>query len=114
MLEQVHLHCVALVDGAPVPDQDHGTTEVPQQPLAASSDIQAIEGSRFTMELERQSPLAWGGHQGADDRELVSLEPMVEERGLTHRGPRPLNGRGERASTLVEEREVSPQALGLF
>ena len=52
--------------------------------------------------------------EDADGRELVALEPMVEMRCVSFRGPSPFDGWGEGKATLIEEDEVGAQAFGLF
>ena len=115
MRSQIRLDLPPCVHGAAVPQPHHRSSQMLQPGMEDAPDIQPVEGP-VGGQAEGASQVAVPGRdrEGAESRELVVLEPMVELRRVPLRSPGPFDGRGEREATLVEEDEVGAQSFSLF
>ena len=115
LIGQIRLDLAARMDRPAIPEQHHRASEMAQQGLKEGPDIQAVKGPVGSQaEIECQVAVLGRDRKGADGRELIALEPMVERRRVPLRGPGPFDGRGEREPALVEEDEMGAQSFSLF
>lgn len=103
-----------IVDGPSVPQQDDGTGDMAQEMLEEPDDL--LHGEVFLVELHVQShPAPTRRHrERGDDRDLIPLVVVTQDRSLPDRGPGLPQIGDEEETALVEEGEMGAQPPGLF
>ena len=103
-----------LMDLTPIPDQNHVSSQMPQQVSQEANDF--CPGDIVDVETDVKSHLfACGGYgEAGDDRNLVAPVAMSQNGGAAHWGPGPTDIGEEQKSGLIEPGEMGPKFLGFF
>ncbi len=102
------------MDRAPIPEQDDGSPQMPEQVLQERSDIQAGEIATTQPKVERHpSPLGRHG-QGTDRRHPILLRAVAHDRRAAFRGPGARHVGDEQEARFIKEDEVGTTSRGVF
>jgi len=71
----------APVDGSPIPNQQHFPRNMPLQMSQKFNDLEAFDTARVNLEIELPES------QTTDDRKTLPIEGLLEDGGLSARGP---------------------------
>lgn len=106
---------IALVNPALVPEHDDGAPQV------AEEMAEELEGVRVREVLldeevpgEAEPSADWTHRNAGDDRDLVPLIPVTDDRRLAAGRPRLVDARDQQESRLVDEDEMGAQPPGVF
>ncbi len=102
------------MDRSPIPEQDDGSLQMPEQVLQERSDIQAGEIVTAQPKVERHpSPLGRHG-QGTDRRHPILLIAVAHDRRAAFRGPGVRHVGDEQEARFIKEDEVGTTSRGVF
>jgi hypothetical protein len=109
-LEALHVvaHELAAVRGQAIPDYQHFVPDLPAEGVEKLDHLRTLDRSREEPEVE-----AVEGNAG-DRRELMPVEVVLENRGLTAWGPATHLGRPLAQSRLVDEDDDPALFLSVF
>lgn len=105
---------LAAVDGAVVPDHDHGTAEMAEQIPEEGAHLGVLEVLGREQEVEAAAPAARTYGQTRDDGDALAPLAVAQERGLTPRRPGAAHAWDQEEPRLVDEDEVGAQPRGFF
>ena len=105
---------LAAMNGSPIPQQDHGTSQMPKQVTQEGSDIQPREIAAAQPEVERPPP-ARGRHGQRPDRgEPILLIQIVHDRRAAFRRPGTGHVGDEQKARFIKKDEVGPTSSSVF
>jgi len=107
-------HGRPFVDGALIPDDDDGTTQVTQQRAEKDRDLVGREVLRMDMHVQPEALPARADRQGGDGRDLVASVPVPNDWRLGAGRPGAPHGRDQLKPRFIGENEVGVQATGFF
>lgn len=99
----------AAVDGGAVPNDEQLAPDVPEQMPEEANDLAARDRVVVDLKVELR-----GEPDGADDREVVVREPMVQERRLADGCVGAGDGRQQVEAALVDEQQRAVLTQGLI
>jgi hypothetical protein len=114
MLCKKLLNLFTTVDRAPIPQQDHGVSDVFKQLFKERTNIQTVKIPLPKPEVERQAFPFGRYHQGIDGGNSVLFVEVIEDRGLSFRGPGATNVWDEQEAGFIDEDQSGPKFFGFF
>lgn len=102
------------VDLPPIPDQNHLSSQMPQQVLQEANDFRPGHVVAVETDVKSHSFAEGGDGEAGDDRKLLTPVAMPQEGGAAHRRPGSTDIGDEEKSALIEKGEMGPKCLGFF
>ena len=102
------------MNGSPIPQQDNGTPQMPEQVAQECSNIQPCEIAAAQPEIERHSP-ALGRHGQRTDRgDPILFVKIAHDRRVSFRRPGTGHVWDEEEARFIEEDQMGPTSCGVF
>ena len=114
MLKKKLFNLLAPMDHSPIPQQEHGSSQVFEQAFEKRSNIQPREIPSPKPEIKSQPFSLRGNRQTTDGRNTILLVKVIKERGLAFRRPSPDNVRDEQETRLIKKHQMGPKFFGFF
>lgn len=114
VLLKKRLHPAVAVDGAPVPQKDNGSPQMPKKLGEKCPHIQSLEVPGAKAKIQRHAFSFRRYRKRGDGRDPVLFVPVVKVRGLPFRRPGALNVGDEQKPALIKKREMRAENLGFF
>ena len=105
---------LALVDGAPIPEENHGAAEMAEQMPDEVADLGMLDVLRVEMVVQAEMTAAWTHGDSGDGGDPITPLPVVEKRCPSARRPRPAHTGNQEEARLVGEDDVGTQPRGFF
>jgi hypothetical protein len=105
---------LSAVNGGPIPQQDHGSPEMSEQPLEERPNIQTGEIPSPKPKIKSHPLSLWGYRQGTDRGNPVLFVEVIEDGGFPFRSPSAPNVWNEQEARLIKEDQMGPTSFGLF
>jgi hypothetical protein len=102
------------VDGAPIPQQDHGALEMLEQLFEKRANIQTVKIPLPKPEVERQASPLRRHRQRIDGGNPVLFVEVIEDRGLPSRSPCTTDIGNEQEARFIDEDQMGPKSFGFF
>lgn len=102
------------VNGAVVPDDDDGTSQMTQQGAQEVTRVRCPEILAMQLEIEPAAPPRRTEREPRDDRHAIMCLPVAQDRRLAARRPGAAHGGDQEEARFVDEDEVGPQPRGVF
>lgn len=109
-----HADRLSPMDRAVVPDQHHRSAQMSKQVTEEVADLRMLDVLGVQPEVKTQAPPTRTDREARDHRDAISALTMANERGVTARGPSPLNTWDQEEARFVDEDEVGTQPRGFF
>jgi len=105
----------ALMRRSPVPEQDHGASQVLEELAEEPSDVRRLDVfAAIEAGVERHPPLLWGDADGGDGRDFTPAPGAAQMGRLAFRRPRPGHVRDQKEAAFVEEDQMGAKSFGVF
>lgn len=104
----------ALVDGAPVPEEDHLPAEMMQEVPEKLDDLDARDVGGVELDIQPQAAIGGGHREGRDGGGPVAPVAVAREGGEAAGRPGLADVRNEQEPAFVEEREMGATSSGVF
>lgn len=105
---------LSAVNGGPIPQQDHGSPEMFEQPLEERPNIQTGEIPCPKPKIKSQPLSLWGYQQGTDRGNPVLFVEVIEDGGFPFRSPSATNVWNEQEARLINEDQMGSTSFGVF
>ena len=113
VLDEVPDH-FPLVNGTPIPEQDHLSAEMPQEMTEEVDDLDPGDVGGVELYIQPQAPIGRGDREAGDGGNPVALIAVAQKRGVAPGRPGLAHVRDEQKPAFVEERQMGPTSLGVF
>ena len=109
-----HTDRLAAMDGAVIPDHDHGAAEVAEQVPEEGAHFRVLDVFGREQEVEAAAPATRTHGEPRDHRDALTPLAVAQERSLPPRRPGAPHARDQEEPRLVDKDEVGAQPRGFF
>ena len=102
------------MNGSPIPQQDHGTPQMPKQRTQEGSDIQPRAVAMTQPERARHSPMLGRHGQRTDRGDPILFVQVAHDRRVAFRRPGTGHVRNEQKAGFIEEDQMGATSYGVF